>query len=408
MNVSWHPTKLAKVLTPASRAEAVDPTKEYPLLGVRLEGRGPFLRETVMGSQSAATKLFKVEQGDFIYSRLFAWRGAFGVIGPELDGCYVSGEFPTFHPVPGKIDAKFLRLWFRLPSTIEKVEADCTGSTPLTRNRFKENFFLDLEISLPPLPEQQRIVARIEALSAKIEEARGLRQQTDEETGVLATRACSQILDNPRWEFKRLEFVLAETPRNGLSPQRETETNGRPMLRINAVSSTPSRFVDMSAYKNVDVSEDVASQFVLQQDDVFIVRYNGDINRVAKAAIFKGEKGTKVVYPDKLMRLRTDMKKMLPDFLVFALGSRTVRGQIEELGKTTAGQIGVSGADAKSFVVPVPPVEEQRHIVAYLDRLQAKVDALKKLQSDTAGELAALLPSILDKAFKGRVSSIRM
>ena len=403
MNISWQPTKLAKVLTPVSRAETVDPTKEYPLLGVRLESRGPFLRETVMGSQSAATRLFKVQPGDFIYSRLFAWRGAFGVIGPELNGCYVSGEFPTFHPVSAEIDAEFLRLWFCLPSTIERVEADCKGSTPLTRNRFKENFFLDLEIPLPSLQEQRRIVARIESMAAKIEEARGLRQQTDKETGVLTARACSQILDNPRWEFKRLEYVLAETPRNGLSPQRETETNSRPMLRINAVSSTPSRFVDLSAYKNVEVSEDVAGPFVLQHDDVFIVRYNGDINRVAKAAIFKGEGDTKVVYPDKLMRLRTDIKKMLPDFLVFALGSRTVRDQIEELGKTTAGQIGVSGADAKSFVVPVPPVGEQRRIVAYLDSLQAKVDALKKLQSETAAELAALLPSILDKAFKGEL-----
>lgn len=147
----------------------------------------------------------------------------------------------------------------------------------------------------------------------------------------------------------------------------------------------------------------MAEPFILQQDDVFIVRYNGDINRVAKAAIFKGEKNTTIVYPDKLMRLRADQRKMLPDFLVYALGSRRVRKQVEELGKTTAGQIGVSGADAKAFVVPVPLLQEQRQIVAYLDGLQAKVDALKKLQAKTAAELAALLPSILDKAFKGEL-----
>ena len=258
-------------------------------------------------------------------------------------------------------------------------------------------------IPLPALTEQRRIVARIESLAAKIEEARGLRQQTVEEADIFLARAGSQILDSPNWACKRLETVLAESPRNGLSPQLEVESNGRPMLRINAVSSAPSRFVDLTAYKTVEVSEDVASPFVLQHDDVFIVRYNGDINRVAKAAIFKGEGKTTVVYPDKLMRLRVDEKKVLPDFLVFALGSRRVRAQIEELGKTTAGQIGVSGADAKAFVIPVPPVEEQYRIVAYLDGLQAKVDALKKLQAETAAELAALLPSILDKAFKGEL-----
>jgi type I restriction enzyme S subunit len=94
---------------------------------------------------------------------------------------------------------------------------------------------------------------------------------------------------------------------------------------------------------------------------------------------------------------------MTPDFLVFALNSRSVRTQIEELGKTTAGNIGVSGGDAKSFVVPVPPLTEQRRLVAELDALQAEVDALKRLQAETAASLDALLPAILDKAFRGKM-----
>ncbi len=46
---------------------------------------------------------------------------------------------------------------------------------------------------------------------------------------------------------------------------------------------------------------------------------------------------------------------------------------------------------------------EQRRIVAYLDDLQAKVDSLKKTQAETAAELDALLPAILDRAFKGEL-----
>ena len=42
-------------------------------------------------------------------------------------------------------------------------------------------------------------------------------------------------------------------------------------------------------------------------------------------------------------------------------------------------------------------------IVAYLDGLQAKVDALKQLQAESAAELDALLPSVLDRAFKGEL-----
>lgn len=46
---------------------------------------------------------------------------------------------------------------------------------------------------------------------------------------------------------------------------------------------------------------------------------------------------------------------------------------------------------------------EQRRIVAYLDDLQAKVDSMKRLQAETAAELDAMLPSILDRAFKGEL-----
>ena len=48
-------------------------------------------------------------------------------------------------------------------------------------------------------------------------------------------------------------------------------------------------------------------------------------------------------------------------------------------------------------------MDEPRSIVAYLDVLQAKVDALKRLQEETAKELDALLSSVLDKAFKGEL-----
>jgi len=57
----------------------------------------------------------------------------------------------------------------------------------------------------------------------------------------------------------------------------------------------------------------------------------------------------------------------------------------------------------RRFVLPFPPLNEQRRIVAHLDELQAKVDALKKYQAQSGQELDALLPSVLDKAFKGEL-----
>jgi type I restriction enzyme S subunit len=66
-------------------------------------------------------------------------------------------------------------------------------------------------------------------------------------------------------------------------------------------------------------------------------------------------------------------------------------------------QVNISQAILRATPIAYPSLSEQRHIVAYLDNLQAKVDALKRLQAETAAELDALLPSILDKAFKGEL-----
>lgn len=48
-------------------------------------------------------------------------------------------------------------------------------------------------------------------------------------------------------------------------------------------------------------------------------------------------------------------------------------------------------------------LDEQRRIVAYLDGLQAKDNALLELQSQTHEEMDVLLPSVLDKAFEGEL-----
>lgn len=164
---NWPLIPLRELVVQVDRGEAVASNGEYRLLGVRLEGRGAFHRETVSGAETSASRLYRVATGDFIYSRLFAWRGAFGLIGQELDSCYVSNEFPLFRVDGAKLETGYLNRWFQLPATWRRVEEDCTGSTPTTRNRFKERFFFDLEIPLPPLAEQRAIVARLDALADK-------------------------------------------------------------------------------------------------------------------------------------------------------------------------------------------------------------------------------------------------
>jgi type I restriction enzyme S subunit len=58
-----------------------------------------------------------------------------------------------------------------------------------------------------------------------------------------------------------------------------------------------------------------------------------------------------------------------------------------------------------AFELAVPPIPQQQLIIAELDALQAQVRALTKLQTDSADELDALLPALLDDIFHGQTEA---
>src|SRR4051812_3857342 len=89
-------TKLAEILKPISRPEAVVATKQYEILGARWYAKGLYVKETKQGSEIQARNLYRVQQGDFVYNRLFAWKGSFALASERDGGCHVSNEFPCF------------------------------------------------------------------------------------------------------------------------------------------------------------------------------------------------------------------------------------------------------------------------------------------------------------------------
>ena len=91
-------------------------------------------------------------------------------------------------------------------------------------------------------------------------------------------------------------------------------------------------------------------------------------------------------------------------FLYYFLRSPFFRDNLFPSATGTANQANVGTTDIES--VPFAPPEdlsEQRRIVVFLDELQARVDELKNAQAETSAELDALMPSILDRAFRGEL-----
>jgi type I restriction enzyme S subunit len=120
----WPLVPLREVLLPVSRPEVIIATERYRLLGAHWYAEGLYIKDTKAGSEIQAAKLFRVETGDFVYNRLFAWKGAFALAGNDVDGCYVSNEFPCFRVQQTRLDGRYLHYYFSRETVWNEVEFD--------------------------------------------------------------------------------------------------------------------------------------------------------------------------------------------------------------------------------------------------------------------------------------------
>jgi hypothetical protein len=191
MEARWDSVPLGEVLRPALDPHKVDASRSYPNLGIYSFGRGVFQKPPIEGTNTSASTLYQVRAGQFIYSRLFAFEGAYGLVPRECDGFYVSNEFPTFDCDSQRLDAGFVSWLFKRPTLWRDIAARSTGMGDRRQRIHPEQVLAEI-VPLPPLAEQRRIVARIDAFAAKITEARRLR----EETAKVVTALSASILDS--------------------------------------------------------------------------------------------------------------------------------------------------------------------------------------------------------------------
>ena len=145
--------KVGEFLDEVSIRIRLEDETNYRLVGVRLWGKGAFIREEKLGKDIKARYLYQIKQSWLIYNRLFASRGSFAVVDNNLDGCYVSNEFPTFDIKDGIESPKALKRFvmhvMNSPQYREMLDAYSTGSTQESRKRFSEKDFLKTEIEVP-------------------------------------------------------------------------------------------------------------------------------------------------------------------------------------------------------------------------------------------------------------------
>lgn len=395
MSNTWPKERLGEVLNRSTETTMISPDGEYHEITVKLWGKGVVPRGVVSGAGIAGSRRFVAKTGQFILSRIDARNGATGIVPPMLDGAVVTNDFPLFDLNQLKLNAAFFGWLSKTHDFVELCKRASEGTT--NRVRLQEDRFLNLEIPLPPLAEQRRIVARIEALAAKIAEARSLRQQAVEEAESLWERGASKIFD------------------------RVAETNPiRPLIDLVAIrgGGTPSKsdpfywegtipWITPKDMKRRELSDaiDHISERATQETAAKLIE-PGAVLVVVRGMILAH------TFPSAVLRvpaaINQDMKALipkevlLPEFLCALFWASNLQ-MLELIEKSSHDTRKFETKKLLGTNVVVPPLSEQRRIMAELDALHAEVVALMRLQSETSAELDALLPAILDRAFQGKL-----
>ncbi|MBK8318537.1 MAG: restriction endonuclease subunit S [Betaproteobacteria bacterium] len=152
----WREVTLASIAKVALDPVTVNPTQSYPNIGIYSYARGLFEKPPIDGIATSAKTLYRIKAGQFIYSRLFAFEGAYALIDASFDGNYVSNEFPTFDVDPEIATAKFVMSLFLTEQDWHSLRAASKGVGD-RRLRIQPQDILTRKIWLPPPEELARI-----------------------------------------------------------------------------------------------------------------------------------------------------------------------------------------------------------------------------------------------------------
>jgi type I restriction enzyme S subunit len=161
---SARPTLLANLLDLRPPDVRVEADGSYQFAGVYSFGRGVFVGELKQGMTVSYPRLTRLRAGDFVYPKLMAWEGAFGIVPLEAEGCVVSTEFPVFTIRTDQVRPEVIETYFKTPGIWESLAGSATG-TNVRRRRLHPDKLLASRISLPAMADQSRLAETARSLS---------------------------------------------------------------------------------------------------------------------------------------------------------------------------------------------------------------------------------------------------
>lgn len=268
---------------------------------------------------------------------------------------------------------------------------------------------------VPPLDEQRAIAAFLDRETARIdaliEKKRRQIELLQEKRSALISHAVTKGLDPnapmkdsgiewlgeiPRhWQAKRLRFLVSEPLKYGANESAELDDPDLPRyIRITDVDENGRLRGD--TFKSLP--EDVARPYLLKEGDLLLARSGAT---VGKSFYYEPSWG-RAAYAGYLIRARFNPARMMPRFVNYFtnsqqywqwLGSSFIQATIQN----------VSAEKYANLIVPVPPVDEQAEIVAYLDGMWKRLNDLTRKVGGSIEQLMDYRSALISAAVTGKI-----
>jgi len=384
---------LGEFLTQRKEFFTIDDFVKYKRARVQSHGQGIVLRDEVNGTEIKTKKQQAARTGEFLVAEIDAKVGGFGIVPPELDGAVVSSHYFLFEIDESKCSKEWLHWFVRYNSLEEQTKAQ--GSTNYAAIRPSD--VLSFEIPLPPLHEQYRIASHIQQLAIQVDKAKGLRVTCTAEVEHFLASSLHHVF----MELKYEQMPIGNFSKivRGRGPEYQIDSGKL------AINQKCIRWSGIELVFAKEVSSEWCSSLsehhFLKEGDI-VVNSTGE-GTIGRSCIVTADING-LPFDSHVLAVKDLNKNIDPKFIVYFLRSPIGQELINDAkGAKTTKQTELGSDKLGKIKLPVPPLDEQRRIVAYLDGLQAKVNGLRGLQSQSQEELDALLPSVLDRAFKGEL-----
>lgn len=304
--------------------------------------------------------------------------------------------------LPSKVFKSEYLYWY-LKSIKHILEAKASGTTFLELSAKKAG---EVEIPLPPINEQQRIVNRIESLFAKLDRAKELIENTlakfEQNKMAILHKAFSGELtakwrkenniDLSSWECTILKNII--DVRDGTHDSPIYVSSGYPLitsknLKNNKVNFNNIKYITKEDYDNINKRSKV------EINDVLFSM----IGTIGNPVIIKEEP----LFAIKNVALFKSSNYINMEFFRNYLETKYVLDKMKKEAKGTTQKF-VSLNYLRNFPIKLPTIEEQQEIVNILDKLLAKYNKIKNLEQQLE-KIELVKKAILAKAFRGELGT---